>query len=173
MKKSILLCVLLFVVLGRTMAVDLTVEKPNTEDVFHVLGYTYWKFSVPNEKKQKILQCTLLVNTKDKNGVWQKQVVQLCEYKTPKDAKTLDKFTIGFYLKDNDYVLKLESQVNSFRASNKFSFTKMEHSSSSLSIDENGEIILKWSSNSVTEPNKKENMVSYLSLQINMADSLK
>lgn len=173
MKKFIILSLLLSVVLGRIMAVDITTEKPNTEDVFHVLGYTYWKFSVPNEKKQKILQCTLLVNTKDKNGVWQKQVVQTCEFKSAKDAKPNDKFTIGFYQKESDYVLKLESQVNSFRASNKFAITKMDHAPSTLSIDDNGEIILKWSSSSLTEPNKKENMQSYLSLQISMADGLK
>lgn len=173
MKKIILLSLLLTGILGQMMAVEITTEKPNTEDVFQVLGYTFWKFSVPNEKKQKILQCALVVKTKDKNGVWQKEVVQTCEFKTAKDAKPNDKFTIGFYQKESDYVLKLESQANSFRVSNKFGITKMDHAPGMLAIDENGEIVLKWSSSSATEPNKKEFMQSYLCLQISMADSLK
>lgn len=173
MKKKLLIYLMLTVVSCHLIGGDITTERPNTDDVFNVLGYTWWKFSVPNEKKLKNLQCALLVYTKDKNGVWSKQEVYSNFLNPAKDAKIPDKFIIGFYQKGNEIVLRLESQTSVIKVENKFGLDKLDQSATNLSLDENGDIVLKWKSNGQAETGKKESMQSYLAMHISIADGLK
>lgn len=171
--RSFLMLLLFTFVSSLTFAGDILLEKPNTDDVLDVLGYSYWKFSVPNEKKLKTIQCEVLSYSKDKNGVWSKLVVNNSSFAPSKDAKAPDRFTVGFYQKGNEIILKLESKSFTFKAEGKHAIDKMENSANTLSLDDNGDIILKWKSATPTDAPKKDTMQSYLALHINIADSLK
>jgi hypothetical protein len=155
------------------MGADITPEKPTTEDVLNVMGYSWWKFSVPNEKKLKTLQCALFMYTKDKHGVWNKQQIHAGVFTQGKDIKPTEKFTIGCYQKDNEIVLKLESESSTFRAGRKYGVDELTQSATNLTLDENGDIILKWKSNGTADTGKKDSMQSYLAMHINIAEGLK
>lgn len=173
MKKKILLSLLVSVLTCQLVFAEITPEKPTPEDVLAVLGYSWWKFSVPNEKKLKNLQCTLYVYTKDKNGVWSKQQISSNAFNQTKEAKAPDRFFIGFYQKGNELVLNLESKSYNIKVANKFGLDDLDQSTKSLVVDENGDFVLKWKSNGLAETGKKESMQSYLAMHVSIAEGLK
>ena len=167
--------ILLISVIGcHLIGADITAEKPTTEDILNVMGYSWWKFSVPNDKKLKNLQCALYMYSKDKRGTWVKTEIHASAFNQSKDAKALDKFTIGCYQKDGEIVLKLETQTSVFRAGHKYGVDDLDQVATNLTLDENGDIVLKWKTTvGVAETGKKESMHSYLAMHINIAEGLK
>ena len=98
MKKKMCLLVLMSVIGCHLMGADITPEKPTTEDVLNVMGYSWWKFSVPNEKKLKTLQCALFMYTKDKHGVWNKQQIHAGVFTQGKDIKPTVQYSTVVFL---------------------------------------------------------------------------
>lgn len=169
------------------VADEFTLEKPTSDDILSILGYSYIKFNVPNEKKLSNIQCEIRSYAKDKNGVWVKQTVGNKVFHIEQSfSETPEYFTVGFFQKNNEVALKLEARSKSktiasqsfpIKAEGKHGIEKMTAiATNGLSLDENGDIIIKWLDAILPADSKakgKEAMSTYLALHVSLADGLK